>query len=83
MDLRNRDHFQFWRVERVEAPRIILLHAEMKLQGEAWLQFELRPSVSGPTLFRCCAWNLLAARIERERNQGTRFRHSIPNRRIS
>ncbi len=50
------DVIDLWRVERVEAPRAVLLHAEMKLPGEAWLQFELRPDVSGRTMLRCCAW---------------------------
>ena len=50
------DVIDFWRVERVEASRTVLLHAEMKLPGAAWLQFDLRPDVSGRTLLRCCAW---------------------------
>jgi len=50
------DVIDFWRVERVEAPRTVLLRAEMKLPGAAWLHFELRPDVSGRTLLRCCAW---------------------------
>ena len=54
--MRTGDVIDFWRVERVEARRTVLLHAEMKLPGEAWLQFELRPDVSGRTLLRCCAW---------------------------
>jgi uncharacterized protein YbjT (DUF2867 family) len=54
--MRAGDVIDFWRVERVEAPRTVLLHAEMKLPGAAWLHFELRPDVSGRTLLRCCAW---------------------------
>jgi len=54
--MRGGDVIDFWRVERVVAPRTVLLHAEMKLPGEAWLHFELRPDVSGRTLLRCCAW---------------------------
>ena len=50
------DEIDFWRVERVEAGRTVLLHAEMKLPGEAWLKFGLRPDVSGRTVLRCCAW---------------------------
>ena len=30
----------FWRVERVVPGRLMLLRAEMKLPGKAWLQFE-------------------------------------------
>jgi len=33
----------FWRVEEVEPPRLLRLRAEMKLPGEAWLQFETKP----------------------------------------
>lgn len=50
------DVIGFWRVERVEAQRTVLLYAEMKLPGAAWLHFDLRPDVSGRTLLRCCAW---------------------------
>jgi len=54
--MRAGDVIDFWRVERVEAPRTVLLRAEMKLPGAAWLHFELRPDGSGRTLLRCCAW---------------------------
>ncbi len=50
------DVVDFWRVERVEAPRAVLLKAEMKLPGAAWLHFELRPDGPGRTLLCCCAW---------------------------
>ena len=33
----------FWRVERVERPRLLRLRAEMKVPGRAWLQFEADP----------------------------------------
>lgn len=54
--MRAGDVIDFWRVERVEAPRTVLLRAEMKLPGEAWLHFELRIAAPGRTLLRCCAW---------------------------
>ena len=54
--MRAGDVIDFWRVKRVEAPRTVLLRAEMKLPGAAWLHFELRPDGSGRTLLRCCAW---------------------------
>ena len=54
--MRAGDVIDFWRVERAEARREVLLHAEMKLPGEAWLQFQLRVAVSGRTWLRCCAW---------------------------
>ena len=50
------DVIDFWRVERLEKPRTVLLHAEMKLPGAAWLQFDVQPEVSGRTRLRCCAW---------------------------
>ena len=50
------DVIDFWHVERVEAVSSILLRAEMKLPGEAWLQFDLTPQLHDRTLLRCCAW---------------------------
>ena len=50
------DVIDFWRVERVEAPRTVLLRAEMKVPGAAWLQFELCSQGSNRTRLRCCAW---------------------------
>jgi len=50
------DAVDFWRVERAEAPSTVLLRAEMKLPGEAWLQFNLASQPQGRTLLRCCAW---------------------------
>jgi len=41
------DPLDFWRVERVEAPHVLRLRAEMKLPGRAWLQFEVLPDVVG------------------------------------
>jgi uncharacterized protein YbjT (DUF2867 family) len=32
----------FWRVEEVDPPRLLRLRAEMKVPGQAWLQFETR-----------------------------------------
>jgi hypothetical protein len=37
------DVVDFWRVEKVEAPRMLRLAAEMKLPGRAWLQFDIEP----------------------------------------
>jgi uncharacterized protein YbjT (DUF2867 family) len=39
-DLRAGDAVDFWRVEAVEAGRLVRLRAEMKVPGRAWLQFE-------------------------------------------
>lgn len=42
-DLQAGDTVDFWRVEAVEPGRLLRLKAEMKLPGEAWLQFEVEP----------------------------------------
>ena len=36
------DALDFWRVEAIEADRLLRLSAEMKLPGRAWLQFEVK-----------------------------------------
>jgi hypothetical protein len=36
------DALDFWRVEAVEANQLLRLRAEMRLPGEAWLEFSLR-----------------------------------------
>jgi uncharacterized protein YbjT (DUF2867 family) len=35
------DSLDFWRVEAVEPNRLLRLHAEMRMPGRAWLQFEV------------------------------------------
>jgi Protein of unknown function (DUF2867) len=40
-DRRAGDTVDFWRVERVEAGRLLRLTAEMKIPGRLWLQFEV------------------------------------------
>ena len=40
----------FWRVEKVEHPNILRLRAEMKLPGQAWLQWEINEHASGNSL---------------------------------
>ncbi len=39
----------FWRVEAVEADKRLLLRAELKFPGRAWLQFETYPYAEGRT----------------------------------
>jgi len=46
-ELRVGDPLDFWRVEALEAPHLLRLRAEMKLPGQAWLQFEVRPDPEG------------------------------------
>ena len=41
--LRVGESLDFWRVEAIDHGRYLLLFAEMKLPGEAWLAFELLP----------------------------------------
>jgi uncharacterized protein YbjT (DUF2867 family)/uncharacterized protein YndB with AHSA1/START domain len=44
------DAIDFWRVEAVEPDRLLRLRAEMKVPGEAWLQFQTEPREGGRTL---------------------------------
>ena len=48
--LRTGDVVDFWRVEAVEPGRRLLLSAEMKLPGEAWLEFTSKPTNTGSQL---------------------------------
>lgn len=45
--LREGDIVDCWRVEVIEPPRRLLLRAEMKVFGRAWLQFEVDPVDGG------------------------------------
>jgi uncharacterized protein YbjT (DUF2867 family) len=54
--LNKNDHVDFWYVQDLEAGRRLLLRAEMKVPGRAWLEFLLSPRAGGRTLVRCCAW---------------------------
>jgi uncharacterized protein YbjT (DUF2867 family) len=47
VDLRPGDAVDFWRVEAAEPGRRLLLRAEMKVPGRAWLQFEITPHGQG------------------------------------
>lgn len=49
-ELRVGDALDFWRVEAVEPGHMVRLRAEMKVPGEAWLQFEAQPRKDGKTL---------------------------------
>ena len=50
-NLRTGDALDFWRVEAVEAPKLLRIKAEMKLPGHAWLQFEVEPVTNYGSLF--------------------------------
>ena len=47
VDLVSGDLLDFWRVEAIEAPRLLRLVAEMKLPGRAWLQYRVEPDGDG------------------------------------
>ena len=49
-ELRVGDALDFWRVEEAEPERLVRLRSEMKLPGDAWLQFEMREGEDGGTL---------------------------------
>jgi uncharacterized protein YbjT (DUF2867 family) len=49
-DLRTGDTVDFWRVEHIEAGRVLRLAAEMKIPGRLWLQFEVNPTRDGALL---------------------------------
>ncbi len=46
----------FWRVERVEVARSVLLRAEMKVPGRAWLEFAITAETPPRTMLECRAW---------------------------
>lgn len=54
--LRVGDALDFWRVEAIEPGRMLLLRAEMKTPGRAWLQFDVVPGADGETLVRQSAY---------------------------
>ncbi|MDX1691178.1 MAG: SDR family oxidoreductase [Acidimicrobiia bacterium] len=49
-ELREGDAVDFWRVEFVERERRLRLHAEMRLPGEAYLEWEIVPTDEGSDL---------------------------------
>ena len=51
------ESLDFWRVEAIEKNRRMLLRAEMKVPGKAWLEFESTPQAShGETLLSATAY---------------------------
>ncbi len=49
-ELRVGDPVDFWRVEALETDLLLRLRSEMKLDGNAWLQFTVRPEGTGSRL---------------------------------
>lgn len=41
------DFVDFWRVTEAEPAKKVVLHAEMRLPGDAWLEWEIAPTSSG------------------------------------
>ena len=50
------DSLDFWRVEALDPNRLLRLRAEMRVPGDAWLQFESIPQNDGKTLLRVNAY---------------------------
>lgn len=46
-ELRVGDPLDFWRVEALEPSRLVRLRAEMRLPGEAWLEWRIEPNEDG------------------------------------
>jgi uncharacterized protein YbjT (DUF2867 family) len=44
------ESLDFWRVETFERDSLLRLHAEMKVPGRAWLEFEVTPCPEGSTI---------------------------------
>ena len=55
-ELRVGDALDFWRVEAVEPGRMVRLRAEMKVPGDAWLQFDVAAAPGGGSIIRQCAF---------------------------
>jgi len=49
--LRVGDPLDFWRVEALEPGRLLRLRAEMRLPGEAWLEWRIEPTDDGGSRF--------------------------------
>lgn len=49
-NLRPGEALDFWRVRRIEPSRSLLLEAEMKLPGDAWLEWVIEPNEYGSNL---------------------------------
>ena len=49
-DLAEGEALDFWRVEALEAPRLLRLRAEMLTPGDAWLEWRVEPDGTGSVL---------------------------------
>ncbi|MGB3698447.1 MAG: SDR family oxidoreductase [Gordonia sp. (in: high G+C Gram-positive bacteria)] len=50
--LRVGEALDWWRVEELDRPRSLRLHAEMKVPGQAWLELSLTPTADGGSIYR-------------------------------
>ncbi len=50
------ESLDFWRVEEITPNRCMMLRAEMKTPGRAWLEFQSIPQPDGKTLFKLVAY---------------------------
>ena len=55
-DLRKGEALDFWRVADVETDRLLLLYAEMRLPGDAWLEFRADEDDTGGTVLHQTAY---------------------------
>ena len=55
--LRVGDALDFWRVEALEEGRLLRLRAEMKLPGEAWLEWRVEPTVTGSRIHQLARYH--------------------------
>jgi len=55
--LRLGDVIDCWRVEEIDAPRLLRLFAEMRLPGRAWLQFEVTPEETGSQIVQTALYD--------------------------
>lgn len=56
-NLRTGDVIDCWRVEAFEPPCRLVLHAEMKLPGRAWLQWEVVPEGDGVRIWQTATFD--------------------------
>ncbi|WP_435157796.1 SDR family oxidoreductase [Amycolatopsis sacchari] len=50
--LRPGEALDWWRVEKLERPRLLRLRAEMRLPGRAWLELTVTPGPGGGSVYR-------------------------------
>ncbi len=55
-DLRKGEALDFWRVADVETDRLLLLYAEMRLPGDAWLEFRAEEDDTVGTVLKQTAY---------------------------